>query len=753
MSGLTQFFLNPAFIAPAAALVLVPLVIHLLSRLRYKRIQFAAMEFLLSSEELNRRRILLEQMLLLFLRTLAVLLIGLLIARLVLDPGRLLMLRGASVHHIVLLDDSLSMRDRDGESPVFQTALTTLDTMLTEGSRQSGSARVTILTFSDPTRPLASDRALDAALLAELRPRLQNLTCSWQSATPVAALTAARDLLSAASGAAAQVHVLTDFRQSDWNGQPEVMAALEALRAIPAKVELIRTTVDTRPNVVLESLDAASSSAARGVPWRVNLAIRNHGSVKLTGLRATVLVNGSTLPSRVLVPDLEPGARELVSHDLVFEEEGRQQVEVRLDEDALREDNRRFLAVDVSERRLVLVIDDEGQQADAGYVAAALSADPALTGLQADVRPSQALASTRLDAYDCIYLLNVRELPADVTLALGEYVRSGGGLIWFPGDQADLRWYSETLRSPQAKLFPVPIGTVQQATSPAAELAAPESPARDSELPGPVFESHPIFLAYNAPDSPFAAAVRISRWLSVTSDWNPLDTERDDGVRTIARLTTGQPVAFEHSLGDGRVLTFLFGAGRRWSNWPIAPAAPGYVVTQLLIHQHLQRPADSIEQRELTGPLRMRWPAGRFTDVVEILLPEPGPDDEPLLETFARLQAPITDGNEFDITLPQADRPGVYRLRRFEPDGTGRETALALNVPTTESDLRVADSSGLEQSSMDHVRVSDAASAEALGGQIAGREVRWVLIGLLIVTLIGEQLLALRLSYHPETVT
>ena len=57
MSWLIQFFLNPAFVLPGAALVSVPILIHILSRLRYKRVRFAAMEFLLESEELNRRRI------------------------------------------------------------------------------------------------------------------------------------------------------------------------------------------------------------------------------------------------------------------------------------------------------------------------------------------------------------------------------------------------------------------------------------------------------------------------------------------------------------------------------------------------------------------------------------------------------------------------------------------------------------------------------------------------------------------------
>ena len=57
MSWLSQYFLNPGFVLPGAALAAVPIIIHLLSRLRYKRVKFAAMEFLLQSDELNRRRL------------------------------------------------------------------------------------------------------------------------------------------------------------------------------------------------------------------------------------------------------------------------------------------------------------------------------------------------------------------------------------------------------------------------------------------------------------------------------------------------------------------------------------------------------------------------------------------------------------------------------------------------------------------------------------------------------------------------
>ncbi|MFO0976863.1 MAG: BatA domain-containing protein [Planctomycetaceae bacterium] len=777
MSSLSQFFMNPAFVLPGAALVLIPIIIHILSRLRYRKVRFAAMEFLLESEELNRRRIILEQLLQLLLRILAVLLFVLLIGRLLLDPGRLLMLHGASVHHVVLLDDSLSMRDREGDETVFREALTTLESMLTEGSRiAGGSARVTILSMSDPRRPIVSDRSLDGAFVQEFAPRLRNLPCSWRSASPVDALQAAKDILAADGSVSPQVHVLTDLRASDWNNRPEVTEALESLKSIKATVDLIQVSREPRPNIAISQLSADTLAVAQGVLWRLTATVVNHGASAANGLRATVFVDGTALPGKMLLPSIEPGASVPVSHDLSFESEGRHVVEVRLDDDALREDNRRFLAVEVSERRSVLIVDDDGQQDDAGFIAAALSADPALTGLTADIRASQALTAGDLPKYDCVYLLNVRDLPADTTLLLAEYVRNGGGIVWFPGDQANLSWYSETLRTPEQKLFPVPLGTVRQAIpTEAVRTLTDDTPT----FVTPVFEPHPIFAVYNTPDSPFPDTVQLSSWLQVTTDWKNDDTERGDGVRTLMRLKTGEPVAFEHALGKGRVLTFLTGGGRRWSNWPVAPAAPGFVVMHLLIHQYLQKPVDTIEQRELTEPLRLQWPSRKFTETMEVYLPEAGPGEEPVAETFVRLEAsavntednkapapsdpndagtkstpntPTTSADpELAVTVPQAERPGVYRIRRFSSEGVASDLAVALNVPTTESALTIADAALITSGGdLGHVRVLEGDSAEALGGSNAGRELRWVLLGLLMVTLIAEQLISLRLSYHPE---
>ena len=756
MSWLTQYFLNPGFVLSGAALAALPIIIHLLSRLRYKKVRFAAMEFLLQSDELNRRRLVIEQLLLLLLRVLAVLLIMFLLARLVLDSSRMMLLRGATTHHVLILDDSLSMRQLSDGDSVFDQAVVALERILSQDDSRSGSLRVSVLTITMPERPLVTDRELDGALVQELIPRLRNLKCSYQAASPVAALTVAERILAGDGGVAPHVHVITDLRASDWIDQPDVVKALKSLGAIKSDVSLIQLTQDTVGNVAVSQLSARTLAVAVGIPWRMSVACHNHSSQRSSGLRATVFVDGRPLPVKVLIPDIEAHETVVLDHDIVFEASGTHDVEVRLEEDALLEDNSRFLVADVTERRTVLIVDDEGSQNDASYIAAALSADPQLTGIATSIRTSDVLTTSQWDDYDCIYLLNIRELPADATERLGDYVRDGGGVVWFPDDQATTTWYNTTLRSSEQVLFPVPLGTVTSI------------PVRgmdeDPEFQSPVFESHPVFAVYADPELPLAETIQVSKWFKVAENWND-DMASGSNVKVLAQLKNGDPVIFEHSLGSGHILTFLTTAGRRWTNWPVLPAAPGYVVMNMLMHQYLQKPSDAVQLREVGERLKFDWPVDEYTESVEVYLPEVEGEDSDA-DSFLRLKAsPVSsassveesgstktaDQDRLTVSIPQANRPGVYRIKRFLLEGDSKETWLALSVPTTESNLATADPQQVErQGGLRNVQVITADVAGGLSGSDAGRELRWFLVGLLIFVLVCEQLLSLRLSFHPE---
>src|SRR5436309_1377660 len=108
---LETIFANPGYLAAGGALISSPIIIHLINRMRFKRLKWAAMEFLLKAQKRNRRRLIIEQLLLLLLRCLLVALIAVLVSRLTQRNVLALAEEERAFTHIVLVDDSLSLSD------------------------------------------------------------------------------------------------------------------------------------------------------------------------------------------------------------------------------------------------------------------------------------------------------------------------------------------------------------------------------------------------------------------------------------------------------------------------------------------------------------------------------------------------------------------------------------------------------------------------------------------------------------------
>src|SRR5947209_4742534 len=130
-----DFFWHPWFMVAGGALISLPIIIHLINRMRFKRIRWAAMEFLLKSQKRNRRRLIIEQLILLALRCLLVVLAGLLVARLKYGGS------GQLITHVVVLDDTLSMADRSRDKGQVQTAFDTGKDQIVQLARSAVQAR------------------------------------------------------------------------------------------------------------------------------------------------------------------------------------------------------------------------------------------------------------------------------------------------------------------------------------------------------------------------------------------------------------------------------------------------------------------------------------------------------------------------------------------------------------------------------------------------------------------------------------
>ncbi len=131
----------------------VPVIIHLLNRRRFREVTWAAMQFLMAAVRRNRRRIRVEQWLLLLLRTLVVILVVLAMAKPFLETFGAV-IAGRRTHRVLVLDDSLSMGYTSGEASRFEQAKE-LAAQLVKDSRQGDV--ISVILMGDPPKVVIGD--------------------------------------------------------------------------------------------------------------------------------------------------------------------------------------------------------------------------------------------------------------------------------------------------------------------------------------------------------------------------------------------------------------------------------------------------------------------------------------------------------------------------------------------------------------------------------------------------------------------
>ncbi|HRX84711.1 MAG TPA: BatA domain-containing protein, partial [Phycisphaerae bacterium] len=211
--------LNPALFWGGAAAVSVPILIHLLARRRFRRIRWAAMAFLVDAEKRNRRRVRIEELILLALRCLAVFLIGLFIARPFMKATGIAAVLGGSerTERIFLLDDSFSMGYVSEGRTALDRAKEGVTNLVHRLREHAPGDTVTLLRTSEPRSPVVLGALLDDKQIEQLLARLEAIEPSQQALSVSECLDAVEQLLKRDAGTmGAALYVLSDFQRIDW---------------------------------------------------------------------------------------------------------------------------------------------------------------------------------------------------------------------------------------------------------------------------------------------------------------------------------------------------------------------------------------------------------------------------------------------------------------------------------------------------------------------------------------------------------
>lgn len=737
-------FLNPGIAALGTLLVSVPIIIHLINRLRYKRVEFAAMQFLLESEQQNRRRILVEQLLLLLLRILAVLLVTLLIGRVVFDSSQLSVIRGGVSNQIILLDDSMSTAERGATNSAFDRAKETVSRLIRAAAEASTQQRVTVIRLSEPTENPATltEQVVDARTADEMILAIERFEPSAETGEWLEGLEAVGSRLGEDTSEKTTLLIVTDSRATDWGEGTSanvqgVSTQLQQFDSQGVIVNIVQTVKEASDNLAITNFETIGATTAVRVPMRLRVTVTNFGEQPATNVRVAVEVDGSSIPQAIVFESIDPNASQTDAINVVFEEAGPHRVRVTLPPDVLDTDNERFLALDVPEQVGVLLVDGDPAGTDAQYIADALAADRDLTGFEPLIIGPAELARTALDRFQGIYLVNVGDLSAEVITALQNYVRDGGGLVSFVGSSSRPEFINDRLVP--AGLFPVPIA------------AAPEELSRVDGLPDIVATDHPAFAILSGTDNPFLDQVFVHQYLPASGgvDEDSETVSDAESIKVIASLRNGDPLVFDHRLGNGRVVTLLTSAGpgettsdgaTTWNNWARSPSYP----VLILELQNYVTAGNNATQTAFVGQ-SIPFALDPVLYRERIAVTSPNGD----VSGIQALASSDSESRTLNASFDDTQTPGVYRIVLEDANGEAEIRTQAFNINPTESNLATVDEDGLRKSlaGVSSLTVRDGTDLGWIEAAASGSSLRMLLIVALLVLLTIEQWWASRLSY------
>ncbi|NLE39203.1 MAG: VWA domain-containing protein [Pirellulaceae bacterium] len=718
---------NPALLGWLAVAV-APLLIHLLSRRRYRRTEWAAMRFLVAAMRESRRRLRLEHLLLLLVRTLIIVLLVLAVADPYVQSSALFFTGGGErTHRVFVLDGSYSMAYTiDGESR-FGRAKELIAKIVRAAPR--GDAFSLVL-MAQPPRGVVDTPALEPA---EFLRELETVVRTDGTADLPGTLEQVESTLSAARRAQpglrrCEVYFLTDLCRVGW--LPELSSAAGG-RFVRRARELDRsaslTVIDLgqpgAENVAITRLETVGSPATLTQPVELSATIHNFGTRNREGYPVELFVDARRVGRRQI--DLPAGKSRSVSFTHRFDRPGEQVVEARIEEDRLTVDDRRWLIAPVHPATQVLCIDGRPGGPAGGATAYLTTALAAAEGpgqsaaIDAAAVPEGALRELDLSRYDCVFLCDVAQVTSGEAKMLGDYVRAGGGLVFFLGERVVADRYDRELFDNEPLLPARLRGVIDQ------RVAGID----------PLDYAHPIV-------EPFRGRERAGLLTTPVEKYFKLELPDETAARVVLATLSGDPLIVEQPVGRGGVVLVATSAD---TTWTLMPLWPSYVplVRQLVAHAAAGRAA---RHNRLVGETLDGEPAdGTADDTARIRLPD---------GREAALPVRHEDGARrwsFDAT----ERSGLYTVEFGGPDPTA--SRFAVNVDTVESDLEKLGEARLRDEVWPGVAFdyrttwseSTAASPEPTAHR--GQPARMLLHGVLALLLV-ETFLAWRFGHHdPRT--
>jgi hypothetical protein len=638
-------FLNIALLT-ALALGALPILIHLLNRQRYQRIRFPTLRFLRELQKHQMRRVKLRQIILLILRTLAIVFAVLALARPVLKGGNVPGLAARSgTTAVILLDVSGSSAAVTAEGSVFRQAVDAakrLDELMGEGDK------VYLIGMAKPPEAIIPKGTQSRAFLEE---SLQSMAPLPLESNIADALDLAQPPLEESPEANHEIYIISDFDKNCWDGQTLLRDKIPQ----DARVYLVPVGRDNIPNRAVVKAEVTSRLLEPNRPVDVEVTVSNFAVESADNLFLSLYFDGRRVAQSTL--SLGPNESRALQFSVLPEKAGFLSGYAALeDDDALLLDNRNYFTLAIPERINVMLVGSD--PAATRYVKLAL-APMGGSGSAVEINevPGSRWETADLKDTDVLILADVPSLSSGASSKVRNFVATGGGVLIMPGPKLDARNYNN--------------GVLKELGLPSLGSELGSEGATDGGLRWDRIDwTHPLFSGIFRDDArPEPPRV-----------YTTFQTFGGHNAVSVVTLSNGMPTLSEVALDKGRAFLLTTYSLPEWSDlWRHGLFAP--MMHRMVSYLATARPGDRAaiyagnplefltDKTSVTQEAILHRPSGETVQIIPKALPQ-----------------------VVELLYPETRELGVYSME----SGNRVLQTFAVNLDPTESELTRLDMDQLQ---------------------------------------------------------
>ncbi|MEX0773728.1 MAG: BatA domain-containing protein [Balneolales bacterium] len=534
-------FLNPFFLFGLLAIA-IPIVLHFINFRKPRQVAFSTIAFFSELQKTTLKRLNIKRLLLLAVRSLALIFLALALARPFLPAQLTDLSSGRSpILYGMLIDNSPGMNQIDENGPYIDQAKEFAEDVISQA--KSNDQFLIMTTHGDPGHIRAVNQQEAERLLKDVEVENKGAYTSEQ-------IKFIAQQLSQDNVASGMMYWISHGQKTHISSLDQLMLDEDGIQKEFAPVQFVKIGKQSDANTAVTAIRSTNSIISSGNPFSVEIEVQNYGREPVYNQFLSLDIEGNSMGEYQV--DLDAGQSESYVFEVVPQSPGDLKGLARLEGGTYTFDDKRYFSISIPETRQILLVRDDRQNSEyRSYLKPVLeAAGQTNSRIRFNELPVDQLKGESIEDYDAVMLDGLVDIPDFIHSDLQRFVQEGKGLIIFPSEGSDLNSYNTFLDLFNAGQFTGLRGDY----------------GRFEQIGGfhSLIQGHPILdeIFEKQEDEEISITMPDLYYYWI---YNPGGQSHGN---TIFNSNLNEPLLTEHRYGDGLLMVSSLGADPGWSNFP-----------------------------------------------------------------------------------------------------------------------------------------------------------------------------------------